>query len=327
MFAVFFIYGSIMYFLGLDGGGTKTEAVLTDLSGNQLRRAEGGPGNVSTLGQEGVKELISNLIENLLKGEPLSHIQNATLCFAGIGRVQEKYLMSDLIASLGLTEFNLKTDAEILHFAAFDEEDGIVLEAGTGAVCVIKSGGKLKQFGGWGYLLGDDGGGYSIGRYALRKVLAEIESDQPLSDFSAQIMNHFKVKMPEEIITKVYGAESSQMLIASCAKLVSSLALSRIQEANVIITEAAKSLYNLVINAVESAKIKPPYSIALAGSVLGLNSPVQDQFKELASKSSFDFNYSDILYTSAEAALIHAIKNSGEAISDSLQLKLREPAI
>ena len=117
------------------------------------------------------------------------------------------------------------------------------------------------------------------------------------------------------------------MLIASCAKLVSSSALSRIQEASVIITEAAKSLYNLVINAVESAKIKPPYSIALAGSVLGLNSPVQDQFKDLASKSSFDFNYSDILYTSAEAALIHAIKNSGEAISDSLQLKLREPAI
>jgi len=315
-----------MYFLGLDGGGSKTNAILSDISGDQLRRADGGPGNVSTVGRDGVKELISILIEKLLDGEPLSQIKNATLCFAGIGREQEKKLMSDLIASLGFNEFNVKTDAEILHFAAFDEEDGIVLEAGTGAVCIIKSGGELKQFGGWGYLLGDDGGGYSIGIHALRKVLSDDEKDQSLSDLSGNIMNHFDVKIPKEIITKVYGADSSQMLIASCAKIVSSSALSGDQDSIDIINEAAASLYDLVIHAIESTKIKPPYGIALAGSVLGSNSPAQDHFKKLASKSSMEFNYSNISYTSAEAALIHAIKSSGEIISESLQLRLKKAA-
>ena len=316
-----------MYFLGLDGGGTKTNAILSDISGNKLRIVEGGPGNVSTVGRDAIRELILNLIENLLEGEPLSQIQNATLCFAGIGREHEQNLMSDLIASIGLTDYDLKTDAEILHFAAFDEKDGIVLEAGTGAVCIIRSGGILNQFGGWGYLLGDGGGGYSIGRSALRNVLSEFERTDSLSDFSAQIMNHFKVMNPEEIITKVYSAENSQMLISSCAELVSSLALSGDKEAIAIIDEAASSLYNLMVNAIESNKINPPINIALAGSVLGLNSPVQFKFKEIASKSSMEFNYSDILYTSAVAALLHAIKSSGETISESLQLKLQENAL
>ena len=88
-----------MYFLGLDGGGTKTNAILSDISGVQLRRTEGGPGNVSTMGSDSVKELILDLLEKLLEGEPLSQIQNATLCFAGIGRehsillLQVRYLM------------------------------------------------------------------------------------------------------------------------------------------------------------------------------------------------------------------------------------------
>ncbi len=316
-----------MYFLGLDGGGTKTKAVLSDISGDQLRIAEGGPGNVSSLGRDDVKEIIFNLIEDLLEGEPLSQIQNATLCLAGIGREQERRLMSDLIASAGLAEFNLKTDAEILYFAAFDEDDAIVLEAGTGAVCILKSGVELKQFGGWGYLLGDDGGGYSIGRSALRTVLLEAERTSSLSEFSTQIMKYFNVINPEEIITKVYDAESSQATISSCAKLVCSLALSGDQEAIAIIDEAAASLYDLLVHAIEAEKVDPPYNIALAGSVFGLNSPVQIKFKEIALKSSMEINYSDILYTPAGAALLHAIKSSGETISQSLQIKLKEHAL
>ena len=235
--------------------------------------------------------------------------------------------MSEVIETLGLRNFNLKTDAEILHFAAFDEKDGIVLESGTGAVCIIKSEGVMKQFGGWGYLLGDDGGGYSIGRLALRNVLSESEKTNSLSEFSSQIMKHFNVKMPEEVITQVYEAESSQKLIASCAELVSSLALAGDEEAIAIINNAATSLYDLVIQAIESTKSKPPYNISLAGSVLDSKSPAQNYFKELASKSSNEFKYSDIIYTSAGAALINAIKNSGETISDSLILKLKELAL
>ena len=316
-----------MYFLGLDGGGSKTNAVLSDISGRHLRRSAGGPGNVSTLGRDGIRELISDLIERLLDGESVSRIQNATFCFAGIGREQERKMMGKVITSLGLTDFSLKTDAEILHSAAFDEEDGIVLEAGTGAVCIIKSNRELKQFGGWGYLLGDDGGGYFIGRFALRKVLSESERASSPSKLSQEIMNYFKVKTPEEVITKVYGAESSQMLIASCAELVSSLALAGDPDAETIIHEAATSLYNLVIHAIDSTNPNPPYKLALAGSVIGSKSPVKDYFKELASRSSMDFKYSDFLYSPAGAALINAIKNSGETISESLQLRLKELTI
>ena len=316
-----------MYFLGIDGGGTNTIAVLSNISGDHLRRAAGGPGNISTSGLDNVKEIISNLIEKVLEGESVGLIQYATLCFAGIGRAQERKMMAEVIESLGLSNFNLKTDAEILHIAAFADEDGMVLQAGTGAVCIVKSDGVLKQFGGWGYLLGDDGGGYSIGRLALRKVLSDSEKANSLSDFSREILNYFKVKNPEDVITKVYGAQSSQMLIASCAEIVSSLALAGDHEATVLINNAADSLYDLMIQAIESTKLKAPYNIALAGSVLGLNSPVQDYLKELVSKSSIEIKYSDIFYTSAEAALIDAIKSSGEAISESLQLKLKEPAI
>jgi len=92
-----------MYFLGLDGGGSKTNAILSNISGSYLRRSAVGPGNVSTLGKDDIRELISNLIERLLDGKSVSRIQYATLCFAGIGREQERKMMGETAVTLVVT--------------------------------------------------------------------------------------------------------------------------------------------------------------------------------------------------------------------------------
>ena len=120
-----------MIFLGIDAGGTKTTAVAADLNGEQLRTAQGAPGAISAIGVNGVKSLITDLLKKLDLSDSLEKIQAATFGFSGVGRVDIRKSVEDEIKKIGLTDFRVITDGELLHYSAFGESDGILLEAGT----------------------------------------------------------------------------------------------------------------------------------------------------------------------------------------------------
>ena len=67
-------------------------------------------------------------------------------------------MVLEIIKSAGIENFSLMTDAEILNYAVFGDEPGILLASGTGSICVFKDQqNRYQQIGGWGYLLGDEG--------------------------------------------------------------------------------------------------------------------------------------------------------------------------
>lgn len=312
-----------MIFLGIDAGGTKTTAVAADLNGEQLRTAQGAPGAISAIGVNGAKSLITDLLKKLDLSDSLEKIQASAFGFSGVGRADIRKSVEDEIKKIGFTDFRVITDGELLHYSAFGESDGILLEAGTGAVAVSRKNNLLTQIGGWGYLLGDEGGGYQIGRDAIRNTLAEEEHDLPDSNLSKAIVNFYGVEKREEIMNIVYAADSAQQIISSSAITVCELANQGDSDAMTIVEDAATHLFSLLKTALEKFDADDFIKIACAGSILSNDSPVLDLFNKKLENIGYDYELVNISVEPAAAGVLYAINSSGEEASEQLLNSLK----
>ena len=312
-----------MIFLGIDAGGSKTTAVVADLNGEQIRTANGGPGAISAVGVSGVNSLITELLKELDLYDSLDRLQAATFGFSGVGREDVREKVKDEIKKIGVTDFELITDGELLHYSAFGESDGILLEAGTGAVCISGNSNVLTQIGGWGYLLGDEGGGYQIGRDAIRNASAENDKNLSVSKLSIEIMKFYGVEKREELINAVYSADNVQKVISSSAFTVCELAKQGDTDAQTIVEDAANHLFTILQTALEKFATDDIIKIACAGSILSEDSPVLDLFNKKVDKIGYNFEFIDIQIEPAAAGVLYAVKSSGEEASEQLQNSLK----
>ena len=307
-----------MIFLGIDAGGSKTTAVVSDLNGEQIRTARGAPGAISAIGVNGVNLLITDLLKELDLNGALDRLQSATFGFSGVGRANVREKVEEEIKNIGFHNFKVITDGELLHYAAFKENDGILLEAGTGAVCISRKNNVFTQIGGWGFLLGDDGGGYQIGRHAIRNILAENDNDLPVSKFSKEIMNFYGVVKREELINIVYSTDSVQKIISSSALVVCRLAEKGDIDALTIAEDAATHLFAMFQAALEKFASDDLLKVAYAGSILNKESHVLDLFNNKLENIGYNFEFVDISIEPAAAGVLYAVNSSGEEASEKL---------
>ena len=138
----------------------------------------------------------------------------------------------------------LVLDIELAYRAYFKPGEGILLYEGTGSIAMhITEAGELRRAGGWGYLLGDEGGGYWIGREAMRHLSLQLEMNLRDS-FTDQIFKERGISAWGDIRSIVYGAERST--VAAIAKDVASLALQGDTVALGILEGAAGHLSELI---------------------------------------------------------------------------------
>ncbi|MFQ5708512.1 MAG: BadF/BadG/BcrA/BcrD ATPase family protein [bacterium] len=313
-----------MYFLGVDGGGSKTTAVLSDLDGKVVRTNAGGPANVAVLDKETLAQLVKEIIQGLLGDESVDKVRWATFGLAGAGRQEEKQAVQEILAELGLAHFSVMTDAELLYYAIHGDRRGILISAGTGSIAILRNRQSvLEQLGGWGYLLGDEGSGFDVGRMAIRAVLKAVEKGQRPSELTHELLAFYQVARPQDLVTRVYSAANPQQFVASCAKLVCEQALQGEPNARGIVEAAAGALIQLAVRAVERLDSTPPYTMALAGSLLSHNSPVAKLFKEKAKRQNLSLQYKNPVMPPAAAGVLHSVSKAGEPISQELVERMR----
>jgi len=315
-----------MFHLGVDGGGTKTTAVLSDVRGEILRTVRMGPGNISVLDRGSVAQLIRNILFELLAGESPDKIQWATFAFAGAGRPEEKKTIQDLIKTAGINRFTVMSDAEILYYSIFGEEPGILISSGTGSICLLRTRKcKFQQIGGWGYLLDDEGSGFDIGRMTIRSVLQELVASDTPSEFSKKILLFYGLENPENLISIIYSSVNPPNLVASCARLVCDLAEKKDPVAKEIISEAVDSLIGFVRQAIDyfGKMNETVQQVALAGGILRDNLYVNQQFKEKLKAAGLYLNYSRQEYEPAAAGVLQSLQQAGVQAPPSLLEKLK----
>ncbi|MGL5379962.1 N-acetylglucosamine kinase [Clostridium sp.] len=209
------------YIIGVDGGGTKTEAVAYDLNGNPLETALSGFGNLLNNEEEAVKNIIKALDElvNKLGMEGLKGIylglaaaeagNNASIVY---NKVKEKYNIESIVMN----------DGDLALKALLKGEDGILVIAGTGSVAFGLNNNKQSKCGGWGNLLGDEGSAYKISIEAYKKMIYDFEYKNTISPLSKEILESINAKTVNDIVGYIYGSTKDE--VAKVAALVSKYA-------------------------------------------------------------------------------------------------------
>jgi len=158
------------FYLGIDGGGTKTDFVLADSQGNIQNSVCLGTSNPSDIGIENALNVLRAGIVEVCGNIPKSNIS----VFAGIagGSTDGIYeQISTFLSRFGFYETKNGSDAMNAVSACLGDVDGISVIMGTGSVVFAQANKKIHRFGGYGYLIGDAGSGFALGQAAILAAL------------------------------------------------------------------------------------------------------------------------------------------------------------
>lgn len=210
-----------MNIIVVDGGGTKTRAWTVDsVSQTVLAQADAGASNFGKVQAGGLEQVLRELREKLSRFQDCPY---AVLGLAGVGREQEHAKALSVIRAVW-PELNtrLVTDAELAYRGAFcDGRHGILLIIGTGTIAFYRTpvDHEFVRAGGWGPLLGDEGGGNWLGRELIRLCLREWEEDE-LSALHSAVLEQLAVETTPQLITKVYSENFGPGRWAEVAPLI-----------------------------------------------------------------------------------------------------------
>ncbi len=161
------------YYLGIDGGGTKTTCAVGDES-RLLAHAVAGPSNIVRVGESLARESLLQAVRQACQAAGIHPSQVARTCVGGSGaaRAQVAAAMQRCLAEIISTPVDVVGDMEIALQAAFDDGPGVIVIAGTGSIAYGRNqDGNTARAGGWGFAIGDEGSAHWIGREAVRAVL------------------------------------------------------------------------------------------------------------------------------------------------------------
>jgi glucosamine kinase len=230
--------------IGVDGGGSKTRAVVADEHGAQLGEVVGPASGVKPGQAEASAEVIAATVRDALASCEMTHVLPKVLYVgvAGVAREQEREALWQALMGHELAEETVvHPDFSIALDDAFGEGPGILLISGTGSVAFGRGpSGTIARCGGWGPMCGDEGSGAWVGRRALSVVTASADGREPETALIGAVLTAAQVNEPRELIA--WAAQATPALLATLAPVVSSVADSGDLRANAIISLAVEEL-------------------------------------------------------------------------------------
>jgi N-acetylglucosamine kinase-like BadF-type ATPase len=231
------------HILGVDGGGTKTVALLGDLDGNVLARGVSGPSNYNAVGFDAACSALESAI-NMARTDYPEELSALCLGLAGAGRTEDiERFQNWAVDKFPRTAVKVVNDAEILLMASASSGPALVLICGTGSIVYGRTvTSELIRSGGWGYLFGDEGSGYAIGVGALRQVMQAYDGRGTETLLSKLLLERYSLHTPPELVNAIYGSESPRSAVATLSDLVEQAAGQGDSVAITILEESAREL-------------------------------------------------------------------------------------
>jgi N-acetylglucosamine kinase-like BadF-type ATPase len=236
------------YLIGIDGGGTKTDCIITDDSFNHLFSVQGGPLNLLTNSLSGSSNTILQLVNTCLSkmNIPLAQLKYVGIGAAGAGRLEDSEKLAINLKSLLPPSITLKviSDAEAALEGAFNGKPGCILISGTGSIIYGKGkDGIVHRCGGFGRILGDEGSGYLLGKKGLIAVAKEFDGRASKTLLAHLLKEKYQIQSSQDLINIVYN---KGLEIASIAPLILAAAGNNDEVALRIIDEETDELLSLI---------------------------------------------------------------------------------
>ncbi|GAB6255833.1 N-acetylglucosamine kinase [Peribacillus sp. N1] len=263
------------YIIGVDGGGTKTEAVSYDLDGNKISEGIAGFGNLLINEKKAIANIIQAIEECVM---PINNGSCHYICLglAGYGGVENPQGIKSALSMAFKAPFTIVNDAIIAHAALLKGNDGILTISGTGSVSIGIHKGIEKSAGGWGHILGDEGSGYWIAMQAFIKMTKEEDEGYEYSHLTESILKKLGYHSVMELKKFIYSATKSE--IASFVPLIVQHAVKGDGFSKKILNQAGYHLSKQTLEVIKKLKLSGNVTIAIKGSILTNIPLVQSSF-------------------------------------------------
>src|SRR2546425_2839897 len=267
--------------LGADAGGSPSTVVIGTVDLTILGRAD-GPGAAMKPGGAAASAVV--LAETARRAASQTGIDlpvdRAVVGAAGAGRAQEQGELEAALVQAGLAQrVRVMADAEIALSTAFADGTGIIVSAGTGSIAYARDpAGQLHRAGGYGWQLGDEGGGYWLGRRALDVAARAQDGRGEGSTLLARLLGPLGLQTLHDLLP--LAATPTPAQVAALAPHVLNAAREGEVVAQRAVEDAARELVALVVTLERYYPGTAPVPVAIAGGLLLAPSPLAAAFRD-----------------------------------------------
>lgn len=302
------------YYLGVDGGGSKTTAVVFNEKGEFVCKACGESINYYSVGIENARKAMADIISKLSQ-------RSFDCAVIGMSALNERASEEETDRFCGgiIESKKIIMDSDLyVALEAMDESgECAVVISGTGSMALHRnSEGEISHAGGWGYILGDEGSGYSIGLSGIKAAIRSAEGSEEKTALTEKCLEYFSIDNIYDLIDLYYDKTVSRKTTAAFAKNVISLAESGDKTADEIVRNEAKLLSKTVSALLADAKKEIP--IGLWGGIFQHNKYFCDIFTDLLDACGFK-NVKRISFTPEVGAIFACYKSEGIEIVDIIK--------
>jgi glucosamine kinase len=170
----------VAYYLGIDGGGSKTSCAVGDAR-SILATSVAGPSNVTRVEEARARESLHQAIREACAAAKIHprQIDRACIGVAGVGRDEVADMVRNIVAEVISGEIEVVGDMAIAMEAAFGAGPGVIVIAGTGSIAYGRNAqGITARAGGWGFAISDEGSAHWIGRSVVAALFREVDQDE-----------------------------------------------------------------------------------------------------------------------------------------------------
>ncbi len=274
---------------GVDGGGTRTRALLVTRDGTTVGRAEGPAALVRPHRPAAAARVVAATVRRAAAAAGVALPLPALWAgLAGAGRARAGRDVEAALREEGIAHaVRVGTDVEAAFHDAFGAGPGIVVVAGTGSVVLgVGEDGRRLQVGGWGGVMGDEGSGYHIGLSALRAIAWAADGRASPTALTAAVLDHSALARPRDL--PAWAESATKADIAALAPLAIRTARSGDTAADTVVRRALDALGDQLSAAIRdlfsSASDHPPH-VALTGGLIAPDGPLRADLEHLVASA------------------------------------------
>ena len=313
-------------YLGIDGGGTHTRAVLVDARGAVRGEGEAGPSNYHNVGLAAAGASLRAAAERAWAAADRP-FGPASACFAGLAGVKAAVDIARMTAaaeSAGLARPGSITVANDLHNAlagGLAGQPGIALIAGTGTNCLGRDArGATFMCGGWGWLLDDAGGGVGLALSGLRAAARAADGRAPATTLLPAALAFFGLAEADELLARLYAPPITPDQLAPFAEVVTRLAAEGDDTALRLLDHGAHALAALVAGAAAKLDFPRGPAVVLLGGCARSGAPYQPRIEAAIRAALPGARIVEPIYEPRHGAALNALRVAGKKLPPLLRL-------